>query len=109
MSYIQSGKEAGAKIVTGGQRIADGGFFIQPTIFTDVKTDMKIVQEEIFGPVGVVVKFKTDEEALQMANDTTYGLAACIYTTNINRATLFANKLEAGSVFVRMLCTCSRA
>lgn len=61
MSYIDSGKEAGAHLQIGGEKHGDKGFFIKPTIFTDVTPDMKIVREEIFGPVGVVIKFKTEE------------------------------------------------
>lgn len=61
MSYIDSGKEAGARVQVGGERHGDKGFFIKPTVFTDVTPDMKIVREEIFGPVGVVIKFKTEE------------------------------------------------
>ncbi|KAI0689129.1 aldehyde dehydrogenase domain-containing protein [Cytidiella melzeri] len=102
MDYIKSGKEAGATLVTGGERIGNKGYYIQPTIFADVKTDMKIVQEEIFGPVGVIVKFDTDEEALKLANDSVFGLSTAIFTTNINRAINFSNKAESGSVFVNM-------
>lgn len=103
MSYIESGKEAGAKIVTGGQRLGHEGYYIQPTIFANVKPDMKIVREEIFGPVGVIVKFDTEEEVLKLSNDTTYGLAASVFTRDVTRATTLASKLEAGSVYVRLL------
>jgi aldehyde dehydrogenase (NAD+) len=64
MSYISSGKEEGARLYSGGGRLGEEGYFIEPTIFTDVKPDMKIVQEEIFGPVAVLIKFKTEEGAL---------------------------------------------
>ena len=102
MGYIESGKGDGAKVLTGGGRLSDSGYFVQPTIFTDAKPSMKIVQEEIFGPVAVVVKFKTEEEALKMANDTTYGLGANVFTTNISRATRLAASIESGSVWVNM-------
>lgn len=102
MSYIESGKKAGAKVITGGQRSGDEGFFVQPTIFTEVKSNMKIAQEEIFGPVAVVVKFKDEAEALALANDTSYGLSSNVFTTDISRATRLANALEAGSVYVNM-------
>jgi len=100
LDYISSGKEQGAKIAVGGGQLGKEGYFVQPTLFTDVKADMKIVKEEIFGPVGVIIKFKTEEEVLKAANDTTYGLSACIYTKDIERATRFAAALESGSVFV---------
>ena len=102
MGYIESGKRDGAKVVTGGGRLSESGYFVEPTIFADTKPNMKIVQEEIFGPVAVVVKFKTEEEALKMANDTTYGLGANIFTTNISRATRLAANIESGSVWVNM-------
>ncbi|TFK61589.1 aldehyde dehydrogenase [Pluteus cervinus] len=105
MGYINSGNEDGAKLLVGGERHGEDGFFIQPTIFTDVKKDMKIVTEEIFGPVGVVIKFKTEEEAIEAANDTIYGLAAHIFTQNLNRAIRVAHAVEAGSLFVN----CSNA
>jgi hypothetical protein len=73
MGYIQDGKQAGARVVTGGERLGDKGYFIKPTIFADVNGDMKIVQEEIFGPVCTVQKFKTEEEAIKLANSTNYG------------------------------------
>ncbi|KAG6901632.1 hypothetical protein C0995_009800 [Termitomyces sp. Mi166 len=99
MSYIESGKQDGATVHTGGARHGDEGYFIQPTIFTDVKPEMKIVQEEIFGPVGVVAKFKTEEEVIEAANSTTYGLACHIFSQNISRALRVAHSLEAGSAW----------
>ena len=103
MSYIASGKEEGATVHTGGQRVGTEGYFIEPTIFTDVKPHMKIVREEIFGPVGVVIKFDDDDDILQKANDTVYGLAAAVFSENINRALQTAHKLKAGTVWVN--CT----
>jgi len=76
MSYIDAGKEAGAKVETGGKRKGDVGYFIEPTIFSNVSEDMKIMQEEIFGPVCSIAKFKTEEDAIKVGNSTTYGLAA---------------------------------
>ena len=100
LGYIQSGKQEGANLVAGGARLDKDGFWLQPTIFTDVKPDMKIVREEIFGPVAVVVKFKTEEEVLEMANDTIYGLSSVVFSENISRAIRVAHALEAGTTFV---------
>lgn len=103
MGYIKAGKESGATVVAGGERIGDKGYYIQPTIFANATPDAKIVREEIFGPVAVIAKFDTDEEALQLANDSTYGLSTNVFTSNLNRAINFANKAESGSVYVRLL------
>jgi len=100
MNYINIGKKEGATLNFGGERHGTEGFFVKPTIFTDVKPDMRIVREEIFGPVGVLIKFKTDEEVIQYANDTSYGLAAAVFTSNITRALKISNSVQAGSVFV---------
>ena len=77
------------------------GYFVEPTIFTNVKPDMKIVQEEIFGPVCVVTKFKEEQEAIQMANDTVYGLSAYVFTETLSRAIRVSHALEAGQALVR--------
>ncbi|KAM6514493.1 aldehyde dehydrogenase (NAD(P)(+)) ald5 [Fusarium solani] len=100
MSYIDSGKSEGATVVTGGSRHGEKGYFIQPTIFSDVRPDMKIMQEEIFGPVCSIAKFKDEEEALQMAHDTTYGLAAAVHTQDLTTAIRMSNALQAGTVWV---------
>lgn len=100
MNYIQSGKEAGAKVETGGERHGNEGYFIQPTIFSNVSEDMKIMQEEIFGPVCSISKFETEEEVVKLGNETTYGLAAAVHTTNLNTALRVANSLKAGTVWV---------
>ncbi|KAG6917502.1 hypothetical protein DXG01_002366 [Tephrocybe rancida] len=116
MSYIESGKQEGATVHTGGARHGEEGYFVQPTIFTDVKPEMKIVKEEIFGPVGVVVKFKTEEgecmfkylrtpanttaEVIEAANNTSYGLACHVFSQDISRALRVAHSLEAGSAWV---------
>ncbi|CAO3592383.1 unnamed protein product [Absidia cylindrospora] len=100
MGYIESGKSEGAKVYLGGARHGDKGYFIQPTVFTDVTPKMKIVQEEIFGPVVVVSKFKDVEEVIELAHDTTYGLAAAVFTENVTRAIEVSNRLEAGTVWV---------
>ncbi|PFH44910.1 hypothetical protein AMATHDRAFT_51858 [Amanita thiersii Skay4041] len=88
MGYIDSGKQDGATVHFGGERVGNEGYFISPTIFTNVKPEMKIVKEEIFGPVGVVIKLDTEE---------VYGLAAAAFTQNLNRAIETAHKLKAGT------------
>jgi len=100
MGYIASGKEQGANVALGGDKIGDKGYFVQPTIFTDVKDDMKIAKEEIFGPVMQVMKFKTLEEAIQRANNTCYGLAAGICSRDTGTAMAAAKELEAGTVWI---------
>ena len=100
MNYIQSGKESGAKLETGGERHGNEGYFIQPTIFSGVSEDMKIMQEEIFGPVCSISKFETEEEVIKKGNETTYGLAAAVHTTNLNTALRVSNSLKAGTVWV---------
>lgn len=100
MDYIKSGKEEGAKVVLGGKRHGKEGYFIQPTIFTGVNEKMKIMQEEIFGPVVAIAKFKDVEDVLAKAHDTFYGLAASVHTQNLNTAIEVSNRLQAGSVWV---------
>eukprot|EP00479_Gromia_sphaerica_P007320 TRINITY_DN2394_c0_g1_i1.p1 TRINITY_DN2394_c0_g1~~TRINITY_DN2394_c0_g1_i1.p1 ORF type:complete len:265 (-),score=53.46 TRINITY_DN2394_c0_g1_i1:109-903(-) len=100
LNYIKTGVDAGATLEIGGKRHGDKGYYVEPTLFTDVSDDMKIVQEEIFGPVGVAIKFKTEEEVLRKANDTEYGLAAAVFTRDVQRAVRVSNKLEAGVVWV---------
>lgn len=100
MSYIEHGKQAGATIEIGGKRKGEKGYFIEPTIFSNVTDDMKIMQEEIFGPVCSISKFKTKEEAIKVGNSTTYGLAAAVHTSNLNTAIEVSNALRAGTVWV---------
>ena len=104
LNYIEIGKEEGAKLLAGGVGgVKTGnakGFFVKPTIFGDVKNSMRIAQEEIFGPVLCLIKFKTEEEAIQIANDTSYGLAAGLYSDDAKRAHRVATQLDAGMVFV---------
>ncbi|KAJ2896354.1 aldehyde dehydrogenase [Zalerion maritima] len=100
MEYITSGKKEGATVTTGGERFGNKGYFIQPTIFTDVKPEMKIMQEEIFGPVCAIAKFKTEDDVIKMGNDTTYGLAAAVHTKDLNTAIRVSNEIRAGTVWV---------
>ena len=100
LEFVELGKEQGATLVTGGERIGDKGYFIKPTIFADVKKDMTIFKEEIFGPVASVIKFDTIDEAIALANDSEYGLAAGVHTTNINTGLHVANNIKSGSVWV---------
>jgi aldehyde dehydrogenase (NAD+) len=120
MEYINVGRNEGATVHLGGERHGQEGYFIQPTIFTDCKPEMKIVQEEIFGPVAAIIKFKTEEgeshdngcvniyllghptaiEVVEAANNTTYGLACSVFSENGSRALRVAHQLEAGTAWV---------
>ena len=100
MSFLEMGKSSGAEIITGGIRKGDKGCFIEPTIFLNPDNKAKIYTDEIFGPVLSVKTFKTEEEAIEMANDTTYGLAASIYTSDVTRAMRISALLEAGTVTI---------
>jgi aldehyde dehydrogenase (NAD+) len=100
MSYIDSGKREGAELLTGGNRIGDKGHFIEPTVFAEVKDNMKIAQEEIFGPVMSIMKFHDLDEVIARANNTTYGLAAAVWTRDIGKALAISNNVRAGTVWV---------
>ncbi|OSS45343.1 hypothetical protein B5807_10392 [Epicoccum nigrum] len=97
MSFLDIGKEE-AELLTGGARHGDDGWYIQPTIFLNPKDDAKIYREEIFGPVLTIRTFKTEEEAIKLANDTSFGLSSCIFTASIPRALRLAKHLNAGNV-----------
>ncbi|MFB6122855.1 MAG: aldehyde dehydrogenase [Haloferacaceae archaeon] len=99
-NYVELGEEEGATLAAGGDVPNRGGHFVEPTVFTDVSNDMRIAQEEIFGPVLAVVPFSTEGEALELANDVEYGLTAGIFTNDVTRAHRFARDLEAGNVYV---------
>lgn len=101
VGYIQAGLDEGATLAAGGlANLRDDGLFVPPTIFTDVKPQMKIAREEIFGPVLSILKFSSDEEAVALANDNDYGLAAGLYTKDITRAHRIAEQLDAGMIFI---------
>jgi aldehyde dehydrogenase (NAD+) len=99
-SYIDHGKKEGAKVEIGGGRHGDKGYFIEPTIFSGVSEDMKIMQEEIFGPVCSIAKFTDEADAIRIGNNTTYGLASAVHTSNLNTAIRVSNQLRAGTVWV---------
>ncbi|RIB06531.1 aldehyde dehydrogenase domain-containing protein [Gigaspora rosea] len=100
MKYIECGKKEGATLLLGGKRHGDQGYYVSPTIFTDVNENMTIMQEEIFGPVVAIAKFKTIDEVIEKAHLTKYGLAAAVFTKDISRAIKISNTLRAGTVWV---------
>lgn len=102
LSYIEKAKAEGANLVTGGEQLfkESGGYFVTPTIFDDLTNDATIAQEEIFGPVLAVITFETEEEAIRIANDTCYGLAASLWTEDLNAAHRMSAAIKAGTVTV---------
>jgi 5-carboxymethyl-2-hydroxymuconic-semialdehyde dehydrogenase len=99
-SYFDIAREDGATVAAGGERVGDKGYFLRPTLFTNAHNKMRIAQEEIFGPVLTSIPFSTEEEALEIANDTTYGLTGYLWTNDLTRALRFTDKLEAGMIWV---------
>ena len=99
-SYFDIATQDGAKVAAGGEVLGDTGYFIRPTLFTGAHNAMRIAQEEIFGPVLTSISFASEEEALQIANDTLYGLTAYLWTNDLTRALRFTDKLEAGMIWV---------
>lgn len=102
LSYVEKGKKEGAKLLCGGNRSVEGanakGYFVEPAVFDEVTPDMAIAREEIFGPVLALMKVSSFEEALELANDSEYGLSASVFTTNISKALSFINDMDAGLV-----------
>ena len=104
LSYVDLAKEEGARIAAGGVRVTDGelgkGCFIRPTLIVDATNDMRVAREEIFGPVAVVIKFHSEEEVIEQANDSLYGLGGGVFTQNLNRAIRVARAIETGRMWV---------
>jgi aldehyde dehydrogenase (NAD+) len=104
LRYIDIGRQEGARLIAGGRRIEEGalarGYFVAPTVFADVRNDMRIAREEIFGPVASLIPFDGEEEAIAMANDTRYGLTAGLWTRDVGRAHRVSSRIEAGTVWV---------
>lgn len=104
LDYIEIGRKEGARVAVGGKRITEGecakGCFVEPTLLVDVTNDMRVAQEEIFGPVAVVIKFHSEEEVVAMANDSVYGLGGAVWTRDINRALRVAMGVETGRMWV---------
>lgn len=100
LEYIRVGKEEGATVATGGERVGERGYFVKPTILTNVREDSRVAKEEIFGPVTCVMKFKSIDEVVRRANDSEYGLAAGICTKNVNTALRYSSMLDAGTVWI---------
>ena len=104
LKYVEIGKSEGAKVLCGGVQAKEGelekGCFLRPTLLGDVTNDMRVAQEEIFGPVACIIKFKTEEEVLAMANDSAYGLGGAVWTRDINRALRVARGVETGRIWV---------
>ena len=104
LSCIEKGKEEGATVAVGGKRMTDGDFangcYVEPTLLTDVTNDMSVAQDEIFGPVAVVMPFETEEEVVDLANDSYYGLGGAVWTRDINRAIRVASNIETGRMWI---------
>ncbi len=102
-AFIQSGKDAGATVVVGGERPDQNGYFVAPTLLADCTPDMHVVREEAFGPVVVVLKYSTEEEAIAMANDSDYGLFSYVYSADTSKAYRIAQQIESGNVGLNVI------
>jgi phenylacetaldehyde dehydrogenase len=99
-SYLESGFSEGAKALAGGHKVGEKGYFVEPTVLVNTKENMKVVQEEIFGPVVTALPFDDPEELMSRANDSAYGLAAAVWTSDISKAHRTAAMLKAGTVWI---------
>ncbi|MDY2987045.1 MAG: aldehyde dehydrogenase family protein, partial [Peptoniphilus sp.] len=100
LDYVEIGQKEGAKILTGGNKIEGDGVFMEPTLLGEVTNEMRVAREEIFGPVGVIIKFKDEEDLIRMANDSDYGLGGGVFTKDINKAIRVATGIRTGRVWV---------
>lgn len=104
LEYVQIAKDEGGEVLVGGEQYledgCDKGAFVRPTLIAGVNNSCRISQEEVFGPVGVIIKFKTDDEVIEMANDSEYGLGGAVFTQNINRALHISRSVETGRMWV---------
>ena len=105
LSYIDTGKSEGASVIVGGDQVKQdtGGYYINPTVFKDVKNEMTVAKEEIFGPVLCAIDFENEDEALQIANDTNYGLNAMIWSNDLNKVHKLTKRIKSGKVLVNNL------
>ena len=101
-NYIATGKNEGANVITGGEQVLQetGGCYVNPTVFKDVKNSMKVAKEEIFGPVLCTIDFENEDEALEIANDTNYGLNAMIWSNDLNKVHKLAKRIKSGKVLI---------
>src|SRR5260370_39009913 len=100
LCYVDVGRSGGAKLHLGGERVGSLGYFVKPPIFSAVSNDMRIAREEIFGPVLSIIPFKDEDDAVFKGNDTEYGLAAAVWTSDISRAHRVARSLKSGRVWI---------
>lgn len=104
LGYLEIGKQEGARVICGGERITEGelahGCFMRPTLLADVTNDMRVAQEEIFGPVACIIKFRNEEEVIRMANDNAYGLGGAVWTRDVNRAIRVSRRIDTGRMWV---------
>jgi aldehyde dehydrogenase (NAD+) len=105
--YFKVAAEDGATLVHGGAVAGTDGFYVQPTVYANVSNDMRIAREEVFGPVGVLIPFDTEDDAIRMANDSDYGLIGTVWSRDISRALRVADRIEAGQIFVNVWNTMS--